>query len=346
MNRKKIGAIILTGLMVIGMGMTSYAEDNIQTPEGTAQIEKNLVFAEGIDTPAEEFSFSVTKITEDAPEAAIDSIVYQKGEDKGTIENGTYTVSKNADIQFQNEFPHAGVYEYKVKEEAGSASGITYSTEEYLVRVYVVNQEDGMLRIQSITAEKGDSKQEKISFRNTYVTTGNLAIEKKTEGAFADKTRSFEFTIEFIRSATNDSSVSYTGKIGNEDVVCVIGVPTTFELHDGQSINFADLPAGTRYIVTEKEEKDGYTPSVQAVENGVQGETRIGTDGADLSASTDGESSLVGEKDNKVTFTNTYTDVPITGVYEQKLPYILLLGISGILFLACLFLKKRMSLSK
>ena len=74
MNRKKIGAIILTGLMVIGMGMTSYAEDNIQTPEGTAQIEKNLVFAEGIDTPAEEFSFSVTKITEDAPEAAIDSI--------------------------------------------------------------------------------------------------------------------------------------------------------------------------------------------------------------------------------------------------------------------------------
>ena len=153
----------------------------------------------------------------------------------------------------------------------------------------------------------------------------------------ADKTKDFEFEIKFVKSGTEDSNVtSYTGKIGEEDVICEIDQATRFKLHDGQSLVFDQIPAGTRYIVTEIEQEDGYTPSVKVVENDVNTKDLTGTDGIDLTSVNDIEvNNLIGENENSVIFTNAYKDVPRTGMIIERLPFILMIAVAfaGIIIL-------------
>ena len=106
---------------------------------------------------------------------------------------------------------------------------------------------------------------------------------------------------------------------------------------------FETLPAGTRYVVTEIGKEDKYVPTVNVVENGVATvKDKKGTD-ADNLASSD-TTNLVGENENKVTFVNEYTefnDNPLTGVFENNMPFILLIGVGGIALGTLAAVKKR-----
>ena len=152
----------------------------------------------------------------------------------------------------------------------------------------------------------------------------------------ADKTKDFEFTIKFERAATESDEIDvYTGIIGDETVNCKVGEETTFELHDGESLVFDCLPAGTHYVVSEIAEEDGYTPSIKVVENGVQTlETTVSEKEGISSAKTG--ITLVGEGTNKVEFTNTYQDIALTGIALNNLPFIILI----ILAIGALLLSK------
>ena len=87
------------------------------------------------------------------------------------------------------------------------------------------------------------------------------------------------------------------------------------------------VPAGTKYVVTEKGETDGYVPSVSVKENDVQKPEIAGTDEDDLSSAESGELNLVGENENKVVFTNTYNETPITGIQLSQIPFLIMAGI-------------------
>ena len=290
--------------------------------------------AEGIAAPEVTFYFTAEKVTADAPNATIGSLTYSNA-DTAEVKNGLSSFDKEADITFET-FPHAGLYEYTIRETAGTENGITYDTAAYHLNVYVVNEENGNLEVRSITAEKDGAKQDELSFTNTYRKNSSLTISKSTEGMHADKTKDFEFTIKFERAATESDEIDvYTGIIGDETVNCKVGEETTFELHDGESLVFDCLPAGTHYVVSEIAEEDGYTPSIKVVENGVQTlETTVSEKEGISSAKTG--ITLVGEGTNKVEFTNTYQDIALTGIALNNLPFIILI----ILAIGALLLSK------
>lgn len=326
--KKTIAAVTLTGMMAAGLGMTAFADGSVVLENHV--VTKHFVMAEGLKVPNVTFSFTATADTEGAPVATIGEVSYQNDDVYGSLSNEKiYTIDKNADITFGS-FPHAGVYEYTVKENDGNADGISYDSTTYKMRVYVKNDENGDLSIRDITAESDGSKENSLSFTNTYRQNGSLMITKNTVGDLADKTKDFEFTITFVKSGTEDDDVkSYTGKIGNEDIECVIGYATKFYLHDGETLEFTDLPVGTQYIVTETGKADGYRPSVNVVENGVETISKSAEDESSLSTAEDGSKNLVGENENSVTFTNTYNDVPVTGILMKKLPFLLLIVLPG-----------------
>ena len=341
--KKKI--LFATALMAVAMAMPAYADNTVTVPTITAgapQITKHLVMAEGLAIPSETFSFTAMAVTEGAPTATIEDVSYDSADSYGdlTPEN-YYSIDKNADITFEI-FPHAGLYEYTVKETAGNTDGVTYDAGEYNLRVYVVNTNDGNLEVQTITAAKGEEKQSEIGFTNTYRKNASLTISKNTVGSMADKTKDFAFTITFTKSGTEDAAVtSYTGKIGEENVVCNVGTETTFYLHDGESLVFDELPVGTRYVVTEAAAADGYKPSVSVVENGVQNATLTANDADALSSASSGLTNLVGENENSATFTNTYDDIPVTGLVLNNLPAVMLIAISAVALVLLTLCKRR-----
>ena len=348
-NKTKFGALVLAGTMMFSMGTSAFAAE-VPTVDknGQASITKDFVMAEGITTPASTFKFTAVSNTPDAPTATIKDITFVDTDD-GTLQKGIKTVSKDSAITF-GDFPHAGEYVYTVKETAETATGVEYSTDTYTLRVYVKNGDDG-LEIRNMTAEKGtsDGTEEKVSemkFTNTYRKDAALEITKVTTGELADKTKDFDFTITITPSKTEtNQESSYTGKIGEEDVTVNANQPTTFQLHDGETLKFDSLPAGTRYVVTEEGEEDGYTPSVTVLENGTATVTdkEASSDAEGISSANTQATNLVGEGENSVTFTNIYKEVPLTGIFMNNLPFVIVIGIAVLALGALAILKKQRS---
>ena len=319
-KKLKMVLIGLTCLMTAGMQMNVFAEEPVPT---VGEVCKHFEMAEGIAAPEVTFYFTAEKVTADAPNATIGPLTYLNT-DTAEVKNGLSSFNKEAEITFET-FPHAGLYEYTICETAGTENGITYDTASYNLNVYVVNTENGNLEVQNITAEKDGDKQDELSFTNTYRKNSSLTISKSTEGMHADKTKDFKFTIKFERAATESDEVeSYTGKIGDETVDCSVDEETTFKLHDGESLVFECLPAGTRYVVSEVAAEDGYTPSIKVIENGVQTLEKTVSENAGIS-SAEAVSTLVGEKTNEVEFTNTYQDIALTGIALNNWPFIILI---------------------
>ena len=334
---KRLRALLLTGVMTVTMAcggtvMADEGKSQDTVPEVEAEITKVLEFAEGVSVPNARFQFEITKVTEDAPDATIEDITYSSDDETGDVAGGKYSIAKDSNIVFGT-FPHAGEYVYTVTEKADTYKeaeneDMIYSDASYELHVYVINDDDG-LTVDKITAEKNGKKIDCIEFINTFIkNTQKLTISKETVGAYADKTKDFTFKIKFIKSATAGEETSYTGKIGNEEVVCVVDEEKEFELHDGESLVFENLPAGTRYVVTEVGAEDGYTPSVTVVENGVKtvdGKTAKETDSL-TSVAGNQTSNLVGENTNTASFTNTYKDVAITGIVVNSLPFAVMIA--------------------
>ena len=350
MVNKKIGTLLLAGTMVMSMGTTVFAADGLNQAgtkdnPATVSVTKNLEFAEGISIPDSSFDFTASKIesvTQDAPKATINSIKYTDHEKIGKLENGKYVLSKTSEITF-GQFPHAGEYQYKVKETTGKMQGMAYDANEYTLKVYVANADNNKLYIKMITAsEKGKvEKPDNLLFTNTYRKRGgenagdnvdSLVIRKDIKGELADKTKKFDFEVTFTRAATTpNTETQLTGKIGEQPINCTYDQVQTFTLGDGDELRFQNIPAGTRYKVTELGKADGYKPSVKVIENGVANTERTGNDADSVSSADD--SNLIGENENKVTFTNTNDATPVTGIIAKNAPIIIVvaLGVLGML---------------
>lgn len=358
MVNKKIGTLLLTGMMVMSMGTSAFAAD-VHTITGTpgnsakVSVTKDLEFAEGITIPNTAFSFKaeIKPESPDAPAATIGEITYSSNDKKGDLNtSGKYIVSKNSEIKFAT-FPHAGEYLYTVSEETGNVTGMSYSKTTYTLRVYVANDDNGNLYVKNITAQEDgtENKPEKVLFTNTYTKKGgedsktdSLVIKKETKGDLADKTKKFKFDVLFVKAATTPATdTEVTGKIGQDAITFKYGETKQVELSDGQELKFAEIPAGTRYRVTEVGEADGYTPSVNVTENGTQMTERKAAKEEDSLCSAEGNNTnLIGENENKVTFVNKYKDVPLTGIIANNAPMILVAAL-GVLAMLGYALTKR-----
>ena len=350
-NKKKIGAFVLAGTMLLSMGTTVFAAGEPTVPDvnsnGQVPITKEFEMADGLKTPAATFKFTATSQTQDALPATITDVTYQAGE-TGTLKDGKYVISKDTAISFTGAWKHAGEYVYTVTEsKENPISNVTYDTSSYTLRVYVINGTNG-LEIEKITAQGATGKTDKILFTNTYAkNNATLTIEKNTTGTYADKTRKFDFEITFTKSPMSDQT-TFTGTIGAQSVEYTAGQTKTFKLADGEKLVFNNLPVGTTYMVKELAATDGYTPKVTVVENKtttVTNKTVQETEALDT-LKENGKNNLVGENENKVTFTNTYKDVAVTGIVMNNLPFILLVAVAIVAFVSLAVIKRRRTSGK
>lgn len=349
-NKKKIGALILAGTMLLSMGTTAFAAGEPTAPDvnqnGTVPITKEFEMADGLKTPAATFKFTATSQIAGAPTATIADVSFTEGQ-TGTLKGEKYVLEGTTTISFQGTWPHAGEYVYTVAETQESMPNVTYDTSSYTLRVYVINGTKG-LEIEKITAQGATGKTDKILFTNTYAKNdATLTIEKNTEGDYADKTRKFDFEITFTKSPMSDQT-TFTGTIGAQSVEYTAGQTKTFKLADGEKLVFNNLPVGTTYMVKELAATDGYTPKVTVVENKtttVTNKTVQETEALDT-LKENGKNNLVGENENKVTFTNTYKDVAVTGIVMNNLPFILLVAVAIVAFVSLAVIKRRRTSGK
>lgn len=358
--RKKLGVLLLTGALCMSAAASAYAEEGRATAptigtgteetSASAVVTKNLVFAEGMKVPGATFKFTAKPQTEGAPAATIADITYSDTDDAGTLTERKYNVAKTGGITF-GDFPHAGEYVYTVKETKETVDGFTYDTSEYTMKVIVANKTgDTGVYVQSITAAKNDVKEDQLLFTNMYRKNASLSITKETKGTHANLDKKFTFKITIYKAVTESADVTtYTGKIGGTPVTCTVGQATEFILKNGQTLSFDNLPVGTRYKVEEVGAADGYTPSVTLVENGtitINNKTAQ-TESEGMVAVADGtQNALAGEGDNKVTFTNTYNEIAITGVIVKNMPFILMIGFGVIALVSLAVLTKRRRVQK
>lgn len=354
-NKKKIGALVLAGTMLLSMGTGVFAAENIDIPNVNGQdgvkITKDFVMADGLAIPQATFKFQVRSKTPDALSATIQDISYDANDIKIKQTDGSYVISKDQKLSFEGNWQHAGEYVYKVTETqdpANKVENVTYDSSEYTLRVYVVNKNDN-LEVEKITAEKAGTKTAKILFTNTYAKNdATLTIEKKTTGKYANKTKEFNFEITFTKSPMSDKR-NFIGKIGSEPVECIAGTPKSFTLADGEQLVFSNLPVGTTYVVKEFDALDGYTPSVTVVENRTTTVNRAAAQEGDAldTLKEGGKKNLVGEHENKVTFTNTHQGgVVPTGILMNNLPFILLVAVAIVAFVSLAVIKRRRTSGK
>ena len=350
-NKKKIGALILAGTMLLSMGTTAFAAGESTTPNvnqnGQVPITKKFEMADGLTTPAATFKFTATSQTPGALPATIADVSFTEGQ-TGTLKGEKYVLEGTTAISFQGTWPHAGEYVYTVTEKQESMPNVTYDDSIYTLRVYVINGTNG-LEVEKITAQGATGKTDKILFTNTYAkNNATLTIEKNTTGTYADKTKEFNFEITFTKSPMSDQT-TFAGKIGSEPVECTAGTAKPFTLADGEQLVFSNLPVGTTYVVKELEASDGYTPSVTVVENKTTTLTNktVAQEGDALDTlKQDGTKNLVGENENKVTFTNTHKGVVPTGILMNNLPFILLVAVAIVAFVSLAVIKRRRTSGK
>lgn len=341
--------------MLLSMGTTVFAAGEPTVPDvnqnGTVPITKEFEMADGLRTPAATFKFTASPQTQDALPATITNVTYQAGE-TGTFKDGKYVISKDTAISFTGNWKHAGEYVYTVTETQENMTNVTYDTSSYKLRVYVINGTNGLevekITAQKITAQGASGKTNKILFTNTYTKNdATLTIEKNTEGDYADKTRKFDFEITFTKSPMSDRT-TFTGTIGAQSAEYIAGQTETFKLADGEQLVFHNLPVGTTYVVRELAAPDGYKPSVTVVENRTTTVNRTAAQEGDAldTLKEGGKNNLVGENENKVTFTNTYKDVAVTGIVMNNLPFILLVAVAIVAFVSLAVIKRRRTSGK
>ena len=331
---KRIFACLLALTMMFGLSATAFATEsgNTYTDESgktysdmkTVTIQKSYKLTNaGTTSPRETFTLEQVGKGEvkdgDATSApalgTITGATFQEGgaaTGDGAIGEITVTLPT---------YEKVGVYEYTLKEVAGSTAGVDYYGKEIKLVVTVVNGDNGKLRIAGVHTEaKGEAKS--ASFTNTY-SAGTLKVSKTVEGNLGDQSKYFVFTVTLTAAAGKsnylDSYKITGGSDENNPPSIKVGETKTFKLKHGETINIEGLPYGVTYTVTETA-VDGYT-------------TTVGEKTTNIAEGT------MDEKAKTVVFTNTKNGDIDTGVYLDNLPYILVFA--GVLAIAAVFVVRR-----
>lgn len=320
MKAKKVLAGALTCAMMLTMGMTAFAADG-NVDGGMKKVYK--LTNEGTESPAETFHFTATfaSVTDAAdgvttgPALTIADATYAKGE---AIVAGA---DKILAITHAEAFPSVGIYTYKVTETAGTTAGVTYDTSVKTLVVTVTQQEDGSLKETYALHNGADAKADKTDTVENEYSAGTLKVTKEVKGNLGDKSKKFNFTVKFTKPAEKEVNSTITASVAGSDVTFnpvweEDGSYTyTFQLANGETASFKNIPYGVTYEVTEEN---------QEYESTVTGKA----------------SDTINAAEQSVKFTNTKAGEVDTGINLTTLPY--MLTIAGIVVIAAIaFVAKR-----
>lgn len=355
MNQKNLRRLFVSFLagtvMTVSLGMGAFAKEKEEKIEWDESIKFNKVLnmtnAVGASVPDVDFTFSIAPGTAVAATDTAPEILAGVGQPQVTT--ASFDVGANSTQQVTvkmnpAEFTKPGIYRYVITENA-LPSGDVYeditsdaNATRYL-DVFVENdpQQDGKFVIKSsvllesaATIQKnqdgtltyGNVKSD--GYENSY-NTYDLTIEKNVAGARGDKTKSFEFEIQF-KGPKNASFMCGNNKI----TLDAKGAgKTTVSLANGQSATIQGPPSCVEYTVVEKvKSNEGYT--VTATLTTKAGETSTTTSKTVTNAATAAtvEKQEVGGIDQTLTVINTRDSITVTGVITNITPYILIVGIA------------------
>lgn len=310
---KKLLACLIAAATMFTMGSTAFAEtETTPTDHETVTIHKQYKLIGQGTSPKETFTleqYGDGRVTDGDADSAphlgtITGASFAEGAATVNGATGNITVALPT-------YEKVGVYEYTLKEVAGTTAGVSYYGKEIILKVTVVNGDNGKLCIAAVHTEaKGEKKSD--TFENTY-SAGTLKVSKTVEGNLGDKDKYFEFKVTLTGEKGKTYADSYTVSGGSNKAnptSIKIGDETTFLLKHGETISIANLPYGVTYTVTESD----YTAA-----------------GYTITAKT-GDTGTVNAAEQTAAFTNTKTGTPDTGVNLTTLPYILVFA--GVIVIA------------
>ena len=370
---KKVLAVVAAGAMTMGMAMPTFAADEGKTTE--AWITKTYNTEVG---KAEKFSFTAEQVKTGTGIITTDAAVTMPEISFTDTETGT--ISKRSQITFPT-YPEAGKYEYTVTETQtadpivanSEHEKMIMSQAEYTMDVYVTDGATGT-EISNIVVNKvrddegqtdtgkvdiGNTDTNTFNFTNTYVQEagtgtnptnpdpiynqfGSLNVSKKIVNANGTTTTpddEFAFTATFAFPDGTDANTLGGIKAANGDTVTSVeGGTYTFKLKANENMKFTGVPVGTIITVKESAAKN-YKGSAVITINGTQltpvSATKYSTELTVVNKE------KLGRKQNTVDVTNTYNDVPVTGIIMNTLPYVLMIALCGVALIAFVGFKRR-----
>ena len=315
---KKLLSIGLAAMLAFGLATTSFAatddaagSDNTTgssttatyTDQSTVTIQKKYKLTnDGTTSPAEIFTLKqVGKEVKDGDATEAPDLGTITGaefiEGAATVDGTTGDIT----VALPN-YDKVGVYEYTLKEVAGTTAGVAYYPDNIRLVVTVINGEDGKLRIAAVHVESEGAKSD--TFPNTY-SAGSLKVTKTVEGNLGDKDKYFEFKVKLTGETgkTYADSFAVSGGSNKANPTSIkLGEETTFLLKHGDTITIANLPYGVKYTVTETA-AEGYTTEKT------------------------GDTGEINAADQTAAFTNNKAGSIDTGVVLNNMPYILVLAV-------------------
>ena len=370
---KKVLAVVAAGAMTMGMAMPTFAADEGKTTE--AWITKTYNTEVG---KAETFSFTATQKTGDG---LIGTTADVKIPTISFTANQTGTTSKRSQITFPTypeagKYEYT-VTETQTADPIVANSEhekMIMSQAEYTMDVYVTDGATGT-EISNIVVNKvkddagqtdtgkvdiGNTDTNKFNFTNTYVQeagtgtkptdpdptyneNGSLKVSKAVVNANGTTTTpdaEFEFTATFaFPTGTNASTLGGIKAANGDTVTSVEGGTYTFKLKANENMKFTGVPVGTTITVKESAAKN-YKGSAEITINGTKLTPVAATSyNTELTAVNNNEK--LGQKQNTVAVTNTYNDVPVTGIIMNTLPYVLMIALCGVALIAFVGFKRR-----
>lgn len=292
---KKVLALLLAVVMVIGMTTMAMAED----AEGTKTF---TVKYTGEGKPAETFTFSDFTFVS-VTEAGVDA--------NGNVITTGPAITKIADVTIAAdategtatitlpEFPAVGIYTYTFNEVAGTKAGVTYYTDTMKLVVTVVQDGANKVRVAAVHVQNGSTNEDKTGeIENTYA-KGTLAVKKIVAGNMGDRKKPFDITVTFAAEGKDIASeITYTGAQSGT----VNGNTVTLSLKHDDTVTFANIPEGVTWSVEEEDySEEGYTVSYSTQTKEMAANA---VDTCDV--------------------TNTKTGTVDTGIVLDSLPYILI----------------------
>lgn len=307
----KLFAGLLASAMVLTMSTAVFASaeektsTSAYTDHETVTIQKKYKLTnEGTISPAETFTLEQVgagRVTDGEATSA---------PALGTITGAAYAVSGATtagaieDITVNLPvYESVGIYEYTLKEVAGTTAGVTYYGNNIKLVVTVIQGDNGKLRVAAVHTEDEDGTKSD-TFENIY-SAGQLNVSKTVTGNLGDENKYFEFKVTLTgeNGKTYGTSYAVTGGSATSNPTSIeIGEETTFQLKHGETLHIANLPYGVTYAVTETA-ADDYTTA------------KTGDKGTINAAST------------TAAFTNNKTGEIDMGVNLDNVPYILVLAV-------------------
>ena len=372
---KKVLAVVAAGAMTMGMAMPTFAADGGKTTEAwiTKTYNTEVGKAEKFSFTAEQVQTGTGIITTDA-EVTMPKISFTDTETgtiskRGQITFPTYPEAGKYEYtvtETQTADPIVANSEHEK---------MIMSQAEYTMDVYVTDGATGTeisnIVVNKVKDDAGQTETGKVDigntdtntfiFTNTYVQeagtgtkptdpdptyneNGSLKVSKAVVNANGTTTTpddEFTFTATFAFPAGTNASTLGGIKANGGDVTLAEGGTYTFHLKANKNMKFTGVPVGTTITVKESAAKN-YKGSAEITINGTKLTSVAATSyNTEFTVVNSQNSQKLGQKQNTVDVTNTYNDVPVTGIIMNTLPYVLMIALCGVALIAFVGFKRR-----